>query len=113
MIRYKVTTPTAFRHDKEGQPLEAFNKKTLGVRFEQNQAVFDDITIKRADLGYTAEEIASLMVKDFGYTVVVIDEQGNERPFTPKAVKTTLVENILPAIPTNVAEPRTRKKAAA
>ena len=121
MIKYKATAPAAFLRDpKTNEPVQPFNGKTCGVQFGNNEAYFDDITVKAS--GKTAEQIATMLVKDFGYTVVTVDEKG-EHAFVPaprenrfpgtngpdefaptKAVSTETMTAI---------KPRARKKAAA
>ena len=59
-IRYKATTPNP-----------DFSGKTLGVKFENGVAVFDDYSLKQTKNPNQREaaEIAKAMRQDFGYTV--------------------------------------------
>ena len=67
--RYKVTAPA---RDKEGSLV--FSGRTCGVKFEYGVAVFDDYSLQqsRNSTQRTADEIADIMQKDFGYTVEVV-----------------------------------------
>jgi hypothetical protein len=113
MIRYKATAPAqGMRDPKTGEPVEAFKGKTCGIQFQDNVAIFDDITAKNIKMDRTALQIAHSLKDDFGYTVTQIDEIGVESPFNPllkvKAEAAVYVDNSKPAI---VKKPTSRKKA--
>jgi hypothetical protein len=92
MIRYKATAPAqGMRDPKTGEPVEAFKGKTCGIQFQDNVAIFDDITAKNIKMDRTALEIARSLKNDFGYTVTQIDENGAESPFNPAPPKAVLV----------------------
>ncbi len=93
MIQYKAIVPIEGKTDKDGNPLQPYNGKTFGVRFDNNKAVFSEASVNKA-LGLTAEEIASRMVADFGYAVFVIDEAGKETPFASKKRKARASEGV-------------------
>jgi hypothetical protein len=92
MIRYKATAPAqGMRDPKTGEPVEAFKGKTCGIQFQDNVAIFDDITAKNIKMDRTALQIAHSLKDDFGYTVIQIDENGAESPFNPAPPKAVLV----------------------
>lgn len=64
-IRYQVITK-----------VPDFSGRTLGVKFDMGNAYFDDVTIKRTELGRSAEQIAKQMEQDFGYTVLRLNMDG-------------------------------------
>ena len=88
MIRYKAIAPAEGKLDKKGNPLQPFNGKTCGVRFENNKAIFDDLTVGK-DLGLTALQVARQLKFDFGYRVTIAHEDGSEEPFIPPVIAKT------------------------
>ena len=86
MIRYKAISPTATMKDKEGSPVTPYNGRTCGVRFQNNVAIFDDLTVD-ISLGLSAAQVAGRLVKDFDYNVTQIEESGKEIPFEPGKVE--------------------------
>lgn len=69
-MRYKAIAPAK---DKDGNL--CYNEKTCGVQFARGVAHFDDVTIDKS-LGWTAEEIADIMEKDFGYEIQKLNDNG-------------------------------------
>lgn len=70
-MRYKVTAPA---RDKDGNL--CYNEKTCGVQFNKGVAIFDDVMLDSA-LGYTAEQTAEIMERDFGYSVQKLNDDGS------------------------------------
>jgi hypothetical protein len=66
----KTATATAKRY-KATTPNPQYKGVAYGVRFEDGQAYFDELTVKPI-LGLSADEIAAKMQNDLGYTVEVI-----------------------------------------
>lgn len=104
MLRFHAITPTHNKTDAKGEPLVEFKGKTCGISFVDGEAYFDDISVPKS-LGKRAEQIAREMILDFGYTVEVIDENGERMPFDPMAVHPT---ELVPE-PVGTVVPRRRK----
>ena len=75
MKQYLITTPNN----------PAFKGKTLGVRFENGQAVLSEFTLPK--LGRTMEQVLRALKKDFHYEVRILKE-------TPAEVSPTEVEEV-------------------
>ena len=58
-------------------PNPEFAERVMGVRFDKGKAMVDEYTIDKS-LGYTVEEIARRLEKDFNYTVEVIEGSSVE-----------------------------------
>ncbi len=70
-VRYKAITPA-----KNEEGTRTYKGRTLGVKFDEGVAFFDDVTVKNKSLGLDAETIARRMEQDFGYTVERMNPDG-------------------------------------
>jgi len=78
-MRYKAITSAK---DQEGNL--TYGGKTYGIRFEKGIAFFDEMTVDK-NIGFTADEIAMKMEKDFGYEVIRLNDDGT--PYKPELEK--------------------------